>query len=695
MLETPVERRSGGGNILSAVEQNPEADTRSGVVRSIDLVTAVTGTISALALLVMTSIVCFEIFSRYVLNTPTYWGTDIATYVLVGMTFMGLAQAQRAGAHVQVELIIGAVPEHWRTRLDIFSNWLGLIFVMFAGWQMAAFNFQEYANGTRDWGLLGTPQWIPELSVTLGFLTFAWAILADIFRATGARRAKENIVALSFLALIVLLVLLGPDTIRINKFRVDIGSAAILAVAVFAVLVLNGVRMFLALAGFILLAGVTFAFAKGAGLIVIGLLLVATLFLLLVIGVRVALTLGIVGLLGLMFLLPLPQLSLLAERSWNSVNTFTLTAVPMFVLMGALLIRSGVTKELFDSLTRWFGRTPGGIGHATVGASAVFAAVSGSSLATAATMGKVACPEMMSRGYSTRLTYGVVAAGATLGILIPPSIAMIIYGTMVGVPVTQLFLAGIIPGLILSLGFMACVTAWSFIRPEATPRGEAYSMREKIGGSVSILPFLLVILAVLGSLYAGIATPSEAGGVGAAASLAIALYRRTLSWRALYETAIETVRITSFLLLIVVGAAIMSWVFDFLRIPKSLVGTIEGADLAPWLVVIIIAAAYVVLGMFIESISMMLMTLPVTFPIMMSLGVDPLWFGVFLVIMIELGLVTPPVGIILFILRGVAEDVPVKEIVYGVIPFIGVILAFLVLIYLVPDIVLWLPSQLE
>jgi tripartite ATP-independent transporter DctM subunit len=286
-----------------------------------------------------------------------------------------------------------------------------------------------------------------------------------------------------------------------------------------------------------------------------------------------------------------------------------------------------------------------------------------------------------------------VAAGATLGILIPPSIAMIIYGTTVGVPVTQLFVAGMIPGLVLSLGFMACVTAWSFVRPDATPRGEAYSMREKIVGSISVLPFLLVIIAVLGSLYAGVATPSEAGGIGAAASLVIAMYRRTLSLRAFYETAIETVRITSFLLLIVVGAAIMSWVFDFLRIPKALVSTVEGADLAAWMVVVIIAAVYILLGMFIESISMMLMTLPVTFPLMMSIGMDPLWFGVFLVIMIELGLVTPPVGIILFILRGVAEDVPVKEIVYGVIPFVGVILAFLVLIYLVPDIVMWLPNQ--
>ncbi|KMK64845.1 TRAP transporter large permease subunit [Puniceibacterium sp. IMCC21224] len=668
----------------------------SAIVTTIDRITEATGVLSALALLVMTCIVCFEIFSRYVLNEPTYWGSDIATYLLVGMTFLGLAKAQRSGDHVQVELLITNINGESRRGLEHLTNWLGLTFVLFTGWQMAAFNWSEYVNGTRDWGLLGTPQWIPELFVTLGYIAFFWSILADIFRDSIASRAREIGVVLLFLALFLLLLALGDRPVAIAKLRVDLGSAAIVTAVLGACLLLNGPRLCGVLAAIIVGSGTVFWLASGAGLLVQSLLLVGCLFALLILGVRVALTLGLVGLLGLIFLMPRPQLSLLAERSWNSVNTFTLTAVPMFVLMGALLIRSGVTRELFDSLTRWFGRTPGGIAHATVGASAVFAAVSGSSLATAATMGKVACPEMISRGYSTRLTYGVVAAGATLGILIPPSIAMIIYGTTVGVPVTQLFVAGVVPGLLLSLGFMACVTAWSFFQPAATPRGDSYSMKEKLRGSLSVLPFILVIVAVLGSLYAGVATPSEAGGVGVAASLVICLARGMLTWRALYDTAIETVRITSFLLLIVVGAAIMSWVFDFMRIPKTLVSVFSAAELSPWLVVTIIAAIYVLLGMFIESISMMLMTLPVTFPLMMSIGVDPLWFGVFLVIMIELGLVTPPVGIILFILRGVSSDSPpMREIVYGVMPFVAVIVAFLALIYTVPEIVLWLPHQLE
>ncbi|WP_439515522.1 TRAP transporter large permease subunit [Oceanibaculum nanhaiense] len=668
---------------------------RSLAVRAIDSMSRFTGGLSAVALIAMTLIVCFEVFSRYVLNEPTYWGSDVATYLLVGMTFLGLAQAQRSDDHVQVELLLANVSENIQTFLNSFANWAGLLFVLFTGWQMICFNYQEYVNGTRDWGLLGTPQWIPELAVSLGYAAFALAILGDLLRAArpGWRIEAGVLVGLALLA--GFLLWLGPRPVPVEGFRLDAGSFAIIATLLLGSLVVSGWRVALMLVLVIGGAGLVFWLAKGTPLLLLGVLLVATLFLFLVLGVRVALTLGSVGLLGLMFLLPMPQLSLLAERSWNSVNTFTLTAVPMFVLMGAVLIRSGVAREMFDSLTCWFGRTPGGVAHAAVGASAVFAAVSGSSLATAATMGKVACPEMISRGYSQRLTYGVVAAGATLGILIPPSIAMIIYGTTVGVPVTKLFMAGVIPGILLSLCFMGGVALWSALRPGATPRGESFTFKQKIRGSASVFPFLFIILVVLGSLYAGVATPSEAGGIGAVASLMVCLFRGILTWKLIYETAMETVRVTSFLLLIVVGASIMSWVFDYLRIPRTLVSVVEAAEMAPWMVLIIIACLYIVLGMFIESISMMLMTLPVVFPIILSLGLDPLWFGVFLVVMIEVGLVTPPVGIVLFILRGVGGDVPLKEIVYGVLPFVAIMLAFLTLTYFYPEIVLWLPSQVK
>ncbi|MGB7243454.1 MAG: TRAP transporter large permease, partial [Sulfitobacter sp.] len=330
-----------------------------------------------------------------------------------------------------------------------------------------------------------------------------------------------------------------------------------------------------------------------------------------------------------------------------------------------------------------------------IGASGVFAAVSGSSVATAATMGAVACPEMTQRGYSPKLTYGVIAAGGTLGILIPPSIAMIVYGTTVGAPVTTLFIAGIVPGLLLMLSFMAVVFIWSMAIPGAAPVGQRYPLNEKLATTIGVLPFIGLILLVLGSLYLGIATPTEAGGIGSVFALILCAWRGKLTWSMLFETSLETVKVTSFLLMIVVGASILSWVFDALQLPISLVAFVEQMSLQPWLIMATIGLIYILLGMFIDPISMMLMTLPITYPIVIALGFDPIWFGIALVLLIEVGMITPPVGIILFVLRGISGDVGMKQIVIGVLPFVAVILLNVILIYFYPSIVTWLPALME
>lgn len=682
------------GELENAADE--KARTEFPVIQCIDHISNAAGVASAITLLVMTGIVCFEVFSRYVLNEPTYWVTEVATYLLVGMTFMALAAAQKANAHIQVELLLGSLGKPLRDEFDLVAHWIGLFFVIFAAWQMVTFNYGEYVHDTHDWGLLATPQWIPETPVSIGLLTFALAILADIYRLRPPQRPFARWLAPAILViLVILLYQLGSRISPIPGTRFDWGSLALVIAFVMACLAWSGPKTTLAVIANLAMLAFVFWWAHGSSLLMIGILLVISMLVLLLIGVRIALALGVVGLVGLYFLLPQPQLSLLAERSWSTVNSFTLTAVPMFVFMSALLLRSGVTTQMFDSLVRWFGRTPGGLAHASVGASAIFAAVSGSSLATAATLGNVACPEMIRRGYSPRLTYGVTAAGATLGIMIPPSIAMIIYGSTVGVAINVLFIAGIVPGLLLAAGFMGGVLVWSIMIPGAAPAGDAYSWPQKLRSMFGMVPFGIVIVTVLGSLYAGIATPTEAGAIGAAISLILCLLYRKLDWKALYETALETAKVTGFLLLIVVGAAILSWVFDYLRLPRTLVEVVKTADLSPWLVISIIALIYIALGMFIESISMMLMTLPVTFPIVTALGFDPIWFGIFLVVMVELGLVTPPVGLVLFVLRGISGDVPLKEITYGVLPFVGIMIGFVVLIYAFPGIVSWLPNQMK
>lgn len=670
-------------------------------VRTVDRVSVFAGALSALGLFAMVGFICFEVISRSVFNEPTVWVTEYATYLLVGIAFMALAYAQKEDGHIRVELIVGNLSAPARQKIDVLTAWIGLVFVGFAAWQMTSFNYQEYVNDTRNWGLLATPQWIPELVVSVGYGLFVLAILADILRAGAAHGPAPggltaSRIALGALAiLLAVLVGLGPYPVAVAGNAYDWGSVAI--VCAFAVMVwaLSGLRMLIAVAAILALVALAFLAVREQGLLAIGLILVLGMVVMLLLGVRIALALGIVGMLGLYFLLPQPQLSVLAERSWNSINTFTLTAIPMFVLMGGLLLRSGVTTQMFDALLRWFGRTPGGIAHASVGACGIFAAVSGSSLATAATMGAVACPEMIKRGYSPQLTYGVIAAGGTLGILIPPSIAMIIYGTTVGAPISDLFIAGIIPGLVLMASFMLAILVWSAVISGSAPRGTPYTVGEKMSALVGVLPFMILIVSVLGSLYLGIATPTEAGAIGVAVSILLCALRGKLSWTMLGETALETVKVTSFLLLIVVGASILSWVFDVLGLPVSLVSEVKAVDLSPWMVMALIALVYILLGMFIDPISMMLMTLPVAYPLVLALGFDKIWFGIALVMMIEVGMITPPVGIILFVLRGISGDVPLKSIVQGVLPFVAVILLNVVLIYYYPAIVTWLPGEMR
>ena len=667
----------------------------SAVITAIDRLTNLTGFVAAVALAAMTAIVVYEVVSRFVFNAPTTWVTEIGTYLFVATVFLGMAPAQRAKAHIQVEILVDALSPSWRNRLELVTSWLALLFVVFTTWHAVRFTFLEYVHGARDWGLLGTPQWLPQIPISVGLAMFAVAILRDIYQLAPPRRAAAQwILPAAATALVAALLFMGRSDWRIAGTRFDWGAIAICLTLVVGMVAWSGIRIALSVVALFGLLALGFYLSRGSSQLWLGLLLGGTLLFLLVIGVRVAFAMGLVGLLGLYFLLTQTQLPILADRSWTSINTFTLTAVPSFVLMGALLVRSGITTELFDALVCWFGKTPGGLAHASVAASATFAAVCGSSLATAATLGSVAAPEMVKRGYSPRLTYGVVAAGATLGILIPPSIAMIIYGNVVGVAVTQLFLAGIVPGLLLSFLFMASVLVWGLVSPSAIPAGVSYPLARKLAVTIGVLPFVILILVVLGSLYLGIATPTEAGAIGAIAALAMAVQRGRLTWESFYATLLDTVTVTAFIMLIVVGAAVMSWVFDFLRLPRAMVQLVTDAQLAPWLVLTVIVAIYLALGCFIESIAMMLMTLGVTFPVIVSLGLDPLWFGVVLVLLVEIGLVTPPVGMVLFVLRGMSGNVSLRDIAFGVTPFIFVMLGFIWLLYLLPDIVTWLPRQI-
>jgi tripartite ATP-independent transporter DctM subunit len=424
-------------------------------------------------------------------------------------------------------------------------------------------------------------------------------------------------------------------------------------------------------------------------------LMVLLLLLFLFSGVRVAFALGIIGLLGLVFLLPglkSPE-RLMATLAWSAINNFTLTPVPLYVIMGEFLVLARMNETLYGTLSLWLGNVRGGLCHATTVTCAIFAAMSGSSLATCATLGIVAGPEMLKRGYSKGLTYGSISAGGTLGILIPSSITMIIYGNLAGVSIGHCFIAGVIPGILVAVTFIILVDIWGRLRQLSMPTVEPskIKMREKLSKSFSIIPPLAIIFAVLGGIYSGVTTPTEAGAVGALCSLILCLRTRTLSWSTLRNALLSTVRTTSFIMLIVAGASMVSFVVQYLRIPEILTNAVIQIGVSRYVILALFYLLYVILGMLVDPVSMMVMTIPTILPTVIALGFDPIWFSVVITVTCEIGLITPPVGLNLFILRGVSEA-QLGEIALGAAPFVITLIADLAILTAFPAISLWLPN---
>lgn len=409
-------------------------------------------------------------------------------------------------------------------------------------------------------------------------------------------------------------------------------------------------------------------------------------------GTYVAFSLGIVGLIGLIVFLPISQPEMMGRIGWLANANWTLTAVPMFVFMGELLYYGGISGQLFNVLSKWMGRLPSGMIPAGIAACGLFAAISGSSSVTAATIGTVAIPEMRRFNYSESLSLGSIAAGGTLGILIPPSITMIVYASLAGVSIGKVFMAGLIPGLLLGGSFIVTAMIWAMILPDAAPTIPAVSWKEKFLGLLQLGPTMILISLILGGIYFGIMTPTEAGGIGAAAALVLCLVRRRLTWDILKKTLLGSVRTTSFIFLIVTGAMIFTYVIHYLGIPAKLSEIIMASGMPKWAILITFYLMYIILGMFVDSISMIVMTVPIVLPSIIALGWDPIWFAVPLTICIEMGLITPPVGMNLYVLHGISGETAMSKIVIGVIPFFITMMIVLAIVSVFPQISLWLPS---
>ncbi|PRD42466.1 TRAP transporter large permease [Phyllobacterium phragmitis] len=379
--------------------------------------------------------------------------------------------------------------------------------------------------------------------------------------------------------------------------------------------------------------------------------------------------------------------------SWGSANSFTLAAIPLFVLMAEVLLGSGLSTRLYNGVAPFVRRLPGGLLHTNIAGSGIFAAISGGSAPTAAAMSTVALPELSARGYDKRLVAGSLAAGGTLGILIPPSITMIIYATFTETSIARLFAAGLVPGILLALFYMAFIAVRVLLNPKLAPRGEMRSTWSELGAALlDILPFLLLIAIVLGSIYGGFATPTEAGAIGVIGAIAIAALYRRLSLRLLSDALRRTATMSGNILFVVFTSMIFAYATALSGVGEDLVAMLNDANVSRLTFLLIIMVTFAILGCFMEGLGMIAIIVPVIFPALLALGVDPVWFGVFVVILVELGQLTPPLGVILFVVASSSKEVKVEDVIMGTAPFFAIILLFILLMIAFPQIALFLPS---
>lgn len=439
-------------------------------------------------------------------------------------------------------------------------------------------------------------------------------------------------------------------------------------------------------------------------------------------GMPIAFALGLTAVVSIVLFLEPSELELFGKFLYDATNDFGLLAIPLFVLMGNLFGGSVASRHLFEAGEAWLSRIRGGLAMSSVLACSVFAALTGSSPATSAAIGRVAIPEMQARGFSPRIAAGAIAAGGTLGILIPPSVTLILYGIAAEVSIGQLFAAGVVPGIMVTVLFMG----WIFIavtldqrRIARTPQeavvgtggtapttstGDAsrreylvptYTWGDRLRSLAKVIPFLMLIVAILGVLYAGIATPSEAAAVGVLlVLLMIGLVYRGINPRQFGRVLLETTNQSTMILMITAFSAVIATVLSFLSVPQDLAAEVTELEVNKWVVMLAINVLLLVMGLFLPPVSIIVMVTPVLYPLIIGLGFDPIWFGIIMTLNMEMGLITPPVGLNLYVLKGIAPDIPLKDILLGTLPYVGVLAVGIVILSIFPGIVTWLPGLL-
>jgi tripartite ATP-independent transporter DctM subunit len=586
-----------------------------------------------------------DVVMRTVFNFSLPGIVELEEYFLLLVIYYSLAHAHITVGHIRIDFITEKIPASLRPVITSITSLLSVVLFVLMTWQLVV-------NGVDKLGVLSSSLRLP---LGIFYLLAALGTTLEIFAAT-------------------------KDTIRyllksIAKERLAWVAAGII------------------LAGVVFYAPFSGQMAKWSpdAMGIVGMLL---LFLLIFLGMPIGFAMGIAGFLGLVLAYndSLPALRNLGLNAYAQGTNYFFTVGPLFILMGQLAFHSGISQDLFETASKWLGRLRGGVAMSAVAGCAGFAAVCGDSLATAITMGTISLPEMRKRKYNLRLGTGCLAAGGTLGILIPPSVGFIFYAIVTEVSVGQLFIAGIVPGLLLASFFIGTIWIMAKIHPEIAPPGQSSTLKEKLVSLKGVLGMLFLFVLILGGILGGFFSPVEGGSIGCIGAFALAVARRRLTWRLLVKSAYDTVEITAKLFIILIGVGVMGFFLAATRLPMIIANFAIGLQVSPYIIMGAILLLFILMGCVLNVIPMILLVLPTIFPTVTAIGFDPVWFGVACVICMEMGQITPPIGVNVFAISSIAQDVPMQETFKGIVPFFLCMVLTIVLLVIFPRLATYLPG---
>lgn len=602
----------------------------------------------AMALIVVIDILLRVSFNRHLVGV-----LELETFMLAVLCFLSLAYTLIQGGHVSVDIFVSGFSEKRRLFLTGVFSLLGMFIFIILSWQYIV-RAKEAIHVGETSELLLWPKWPFFALAAFGLALVGFVFLGDFMKNHAKiRNVYTRPVWGTFVsAFIGLAIAFSPFLLRMSPVALKPG--------------------------------------------IVGLIMVLLMMLLLFLGFPVAFTMTLVGILGTWYLVGLDTcMGVIRMAVYDSVADYFFCTVPFFVLMGFLCLKAGIGKNLFETGLKWFGQMPGGLAVGTIAGCGAFASICGDSMATAATMGSVSIPEMKKHKYDDSLATGSVAAGGTIGILIPPSLGFIVYGIVTEESVGKLFMAGFIPGILLTMLFCVVVYIRCKLNPSLGPKGPKSSLKEKIVSIRNVWMVVVLFGLVIGGMYMGFFTSTEAGAVGAVGALLIAMTSKEFNRRQFLDALLSATKITAMVAAILIGVTVLGYFIALTEIPMQLAAFLTGLNVSRYVLLVLILILYVILGMLMNIIPMIMLTLPILFPTIVALGFDPIWFGVIMVIVMEMGQITPPVGINVFVIAGIARDVPMGTIFRGIWPFILAEIVMIIILTLFPGIALYLPNRMQ